>query len=43
MDILVHDLIDKELCGRPLLIDDNYSKAEMKTTQRMAIDVTGLV
>jgi uncharacterized protein (TIGR00369 family) len=43
MDIITHKMIDKELCGRPLLIDDNYSKVEMKTSQRMAVDVTGLV
>lgn len=43
MDVLTHNMIDKELCGRPLLIDSNYSKVEMKTTGRMAVDVSGLV
>lgn len=43
MDVLTHNMIDKELCGKPLLIDDNYSKVEMKTTQRMVVDNTGLV
>jgi acyl-coenzyme A thioesterase PaaI-like protein len=43
MNVLTHKMIDKELCGRPLLIDVNYSKVEMKTTQGMAVDVTGLV
>jgi uncharacterized protein (TIGR00369 family) len=43
MDALTHEMIDNELCGRPLLIEDNYSKVELKTTQRMAVDVTGLV
>ena len=43
MDVLTHEMIDEELCGRPLLIDDNYSKVEMKTTRRMAVDGTGLV
>jgi len=43
MDILTHEMIDQELCGRPLLIDNNYSKVEMKTTDRMAVDDIGLV
>jgi uncharacterized protein (TIGR00369 family) len=43
MNILTHDSIDNDLCGRPLLIADNYSKVELKTTQRMAVDATGLV
>jgi uncharacterized protein (TIGR00369 family) len=43
MDAHTHEMIDKELCGRPLLIEDNYSKVELKTTRRMAVDVTGLV
>lgn len=43
MDVLTHKKIDKELCGRPLLVDDNYSKVEMVTTQKMAVDETGLV
>jgi uncharacterized protein (TIGR00369 family) len=43
MDVLTHKMIDNELCGRPLLIDDNYSRVEMITTRKMAVDVTGLV
>jgi len=43
MDVLTHEMIDHELCGRPLSLDKNYSKVEMKTTQRMTVDVTGLV
>ena len=43
MDVLTHKLIDNELCGRSLLVENNYSKVEMITTQRMAVDVTGLV
>jgi uncharacterized protein (TIGR00369 family) len=43
MDVLTHKMIDNELCGRPLLIDDNYSRVEMIMTRKMAVDVTGLV
>jgi len=43
MDIRTHKMIDKGLCGSPLLIDDNYSKVELKTTREMAVDETGLV
>lgn len=43
MDVHTHNMIDNELCGRPLLIDNNYSKVEMKTTQRMAVDASGLL
>jgi acyl-coenzyme A thioesterase PaaI-like protein len=43
MDIRTHKMIDKGLCGSPLLIDDNYSKVELKTTMEMAVDETGLV
>jgi uncharacterized protein (TIGR00369 family) len=43
MNILTHGMIDSELCGRPLIVDQNYSKVELKTTERMAVDVTGLV
>jgi uncharacterized protein (TIGR00369 family) len=43
MEVLTHNIIDQELCGKPLLVDNNYSKVEMKTTQKMAVDVTGLV
>lgn len=43
MDVLTHKMIDNELCGRPLLVEDNYSKVEMITTRKMAVDVTGLV
>lgn len=43
MNILTHDSIDVDLCGKPLLIDDDYSKVELITTQRMAVDATGLV
>jgi uncharacterized protein (TIGR00369 family) len=43
MDVLTHKMIDRELCGRPLSLDKNYSKVEMKMTQKMTVDVTGLV
>jgi len=43
MNIHTHNSIDNDLCGNPLIIDDGYSKVELKTTQRMAVDETGLV
>jgi acyl-coenzyme A thioesterase PaaI-like protein len=43
MNILTHNLIDNDLCGNPLLIADGYSKVELKTTQKMAVDSTGLI
>jgi acyl-coenzyme A thioesterase PaaI-like protein len=43
MDILTHKEIDKELCGKVLSVEHNFSRVKLKTTARMAADVTGLV
>jgi uncharacterized protein (TIGR00369 family) len=43
MKILTHNSIDKDLCGRPVSIADDYSKVELKATRTMAVDATGLV
>jgi uncharacterized protein (TIGR00369 family) len=43
MNILTHNSINNDLCGSPLFIGDGYSKVELKTTQKMAVDPTGLV
>jgi len=43
MNILTHNSIDNALCGNPLVISGGYSKVELKTTERMAVDETGLV
>jgi len=43
MNTLTHKAIDNDLCGNPLQVSDGYSKVELKTTQQMAVDETGLV
>lgn len=43
MKIKTHDEIDQELCGSPLLLKEGYSKVQLLTTEKMAVDGTGLV
>jgi len=43
MDILTHRDIDQELCGNPLELGEGFSRVELRTTSRMAVDATGLV
>ncbi len=43
MNILTHKTIDKELCGKPVKLEDGTSTIEFVTTSRMAVDSTGLV
>ena len=43
MNILTHELIDRELCGNPVSVTDGSSRIEYITTQRMAADTSGLV
>ena len=43
MDIKTHKLIDKALCGRPLLVEQGFSRVELTTTDQMAVDDAGLV
>jgi len=43
MNILTHKEIDKELCGNVLIVKEGFSRVELKTTQRMTVDDTGLV
>jgi uncharacterized protein (TIGR00369 family) len=43
MIIQTHNSIDKELCGKPLEAGEGYSRVELLTTNRMAVDETGLV
>ena len=42
MEILTHKGIDNKMCGTPLEVDDGFSRVELKTGQRMAVDKTGL-
>lgn len=43
MNILTHEKIDRDLCGSALVLEDGYSRVELKTAQNMAVDDFGLV
>ena len=43
MDIITHQLINAQLCGRPIEVEKNRSRVELKTTPEMAVDTSGLV
>ena len=43
MDIITHQLIDNELCGKPVMVENGKSRVEYTTTPRMAADDSGLV
>ena len=43
MDIKTHLGIDSECCGKPQEVREGYSRVELSTTQRMAVDSKGLV
>ncbi len=43
MNIKTHGLIDKDICGRPLLVEEGFSRIELATTDKMAVDESGLV
>ncbi len=43
MDIITHQLIDNELCGKPVMVENGKSRVEYTTTSRMAADDSGLV
>ena len=43
MDIITHQLIDNELCGKPVMVENGESRVEYTTTPRMAADDSGLV
>lgn len=43
MNIITHQSIDAELCGTPVSVEENSSRVEYTTTQRMAADDSGLV
>ena len=43
MDIFTHKRIDQELCGRPLLVDEGFSRVKLHTDKRMAVDESGLI
>jgi uncharacterized protein (TIGR00369 family) len=43
MNIITHQTIDQSLCGRPLEIEEGYSRVELITSAAMAVDPSGLV
>lgn len=43
MNIQTHHKIDRGLCGTPVMVEDNKSVVELKTTEAMMADDTGLI
>jgi uncharacterized protein (TIGR00369 family) len=43
MEVITHQKINQELCGKPLEIKEGYSRVELVTLESMAADKTGLV
>ncbi len=43
MNVLTHQTIDTDLCGKPVNLEVGKSTIEFMTTSRMAVDGTGLV
>ena len=43
MDILTHKQTDISLCGKPLLVEKDFSRVEFTPTEQMKVDQTGLV
>jgi len=43
MNINTHKKIDQNLCGKPLEIDEGFSRVELLLTDNMAADESGLV
>jgi acyl-coenzyme A thioesterase PaaI-like protein len=41
--IITHTKIDQRLCGRPLAVEEGFSRVELLTTGEMAADDSGLV
>ena len=43
MNIITHQLINKDLCGTPVMVENKKSCVDYTTTQQMAADESGLV
>ena len=43
MEIITHQEIDRQLCGKPLETGEGYSRVELIASENMAADKTGLV
>ncbi|KPJ75721.1 MAG: thioesterase [Deltaproteobacteria bacterium SG8_13] len=43
MDIKTHEKIDQSLCGKPLQVEEGYSRVELTPTGSMVADDSGLI
>lgn len=43
MEIITHQKINQELCGKPLEVREGYSRVELVTLESMSADPSGLV
>jgi uncharacterized protein (TIGR00369 family) len=43
MSILTHTRIDQDFCGTPLDVGEGFSRVQLRTNQRMAVDESGLL
>lgn len=43
MEIITHQKINQEICGKPLEVKKGYSRVELVTLESMAADQSGLV
>jgi uncharacterized protein (TIGR00369 family) len=43
MEIMTHKKIDQELCGKPVSVEEDFSRIEFTATERMTADDSGLV
>jgi uncharacterized protein (TIGR00369 family) len=43
MNIQTHEQIDRQLCGRPLAVEEGFSRVELDATDNMRVDESGLV
>lgn len=43
MDVLTHTGIDQKLCGKPITLEEDFSRVELRPDERMAVDESGLV
>ena len=43
MNIKTHERIDQSLCGKPVQVEDGFSRVEMTPTANMVADDSGLI
>lgn len=42
MNIQTHEKIDQSLCGKPIVLEEGFSRVELTATDNMAVDSKGL-